>query len=173
MTSPNKKEYRLVKYSFVINNEDFKPSNSYNHSEKNGKLYVNLRTRDERTNFFNELQEFNKNNEIKVKARELSYEYFVRSSQKNTDDSYRVIKFTDLINHIKSLINDDDILKELNNCFKVSNEWKNFKVSVTSHDLAKVLNSDKMFFPYRRQQQFINVDTQTHQNDYMYESDNA
>ena len=174
MTSPNKefkekKEYKLVKYSFVINNENFIPSDLYSNMQKNGKTYVNLHTREERSNFFNELQEYNKKNEVKVKAKELSYEYFVRSQQKDIDDSYKTINFIDIVNYIKTQMKDDEVLKQLNSCFMVSNELKNFKVTVTSYDLVKKLNGDKMFLPYRKRQQIINVNTNVTQNNEMHQ----
>ena len=45
----------------------------------------------------------------------------------------------------------------------MSNEWKNYKVTVTSYDLAVLLNTEKMCVPYRKHK-YINVKTQTNDN---------
>jgi hypothetical protein len=98
------------------------------------------------------------NQDNKVKATEMYYEYFVKSYQKNDDsENVKQINFNDIISNVKSLMNEKN-LNELHNCFKVSNEWKNYRVTVTSYDLAKELNEIKMFLPYRKQR-YINVRT--------------
>lgn len=159
MTNQKASEYKLTNYSFVIKNSSFMPSDSYDHKlvkdDQNNKIYVNLKTLEQRKIFFGDLKNHNDDTtKEKVRARELSYEYFVRSVQ--SDD--KKISFNDIINHIRNIINENS-LSGLSHCFKVSNEWKNYKVTVTSYDLAVLLNTEKMCVPYRKHK-YINVKTQ-------------
>jgi hypothetical protein len=151
-----KQNYHLVNYSFVVDNKNFidelKTEMPENFLLKNDKLYVNLRTVEDRTYFFRKLKEFN-NNENKVIAKDLLYKYFVR---RNSDDTE--LKFSDIINKVKELLNKDDKTKNLVNSFKVYNLGKNYKVIVSSYDLALLLNGTKMFYPYRsKSERIINV----------------
>jgi hypothetical protein len=163
MTTQKTLEYKLVNYSFVIKNSNFEPSNNYDNKkigdENKYRLYVNLKTPEQRKLFFSDLKNYNDNATTeKVRAKELSYEYFIRSVQSND----KKISFKDIIEHIKEVMNENS-LGELSHCFRVSNEWKNYKVVVTSYDLAVLLNKDKMFVPYRKHK-YINVNTSTQTN---------
>jgi hypothetical protein len=151
-----KRGYKFVKYSFIIKNSDFKPSDNYTYTHKNDKIYVNLYKIAERTAFFNDLQKYNEQNPTNtVKAREALYEYFVYSKY---DD--KEISFNNIVKHIKDICMNDDKIKNLINCFKVVNDKKNYKVVVSSHDLAVILNKDKLFYPYKKNSsKIINVST--------------
>lgn len=155
-----KSSYNIVNYSFVVNNKVFIDKLKSELSElpefysiKNDKLYVNLRTVQDRTDFFGKLKEFNKNNENKVMAKELVYKFFVRNSKEE-------LKFSDLINKIKKLLSEDEKTKNLVNSFKIYNLGRNYKVLVTSYDVTMLLNGTEMFYPYKsKQERTINVST--------------
>ena len=105
MTNQKAPEYKLTNHSFVIKNSSFTPSDSYDHKlvedNQNNKMYVNLKTLEQRKIFFDDLKKHNDDTtKEKVRARELSYEYFVRSVQ--SDD--KKISFKDIIDTVFFII---------------------------------------------------------------------
>ena len=132
--------FRLNKFSFTVKN--FTPSgNSYPFEIKNDKVYVNLTSYEQRTAFFAELREKN------VRARDTLYEYFVPASHTLNDVQ---VSFQTIVAYLKNLVDTTESLTPLKRCFKVLNDNDNFKVIVSAYPLAVILNTSRVFFPYRR-----------------------
>lgn len=148
--APRNQQFRLVKYSYTVKHADFVPSDDYKHELKDGKVFINLHTVEERKAFYNDL---NKQN---VKAREVLYEYFVPSKQFNTET---VLTFNSLVKNLKDYVKDHEEISNLVNCFKIVNDKTNFKVIVSSYNLATLLNKEKMFLPYRSSTNRQNVNS--------------
>ena len=147
----NTRGYKLYKYSFIV--KDFTPSNTYPSEVKNGKVYVNLSTFDERTAFLADLKAQN------VRAHESLYEYYV-SVNKHVNGT-DALTFSGLVTYLKNLVSLNEDTKNLRNCFKVLNDNMGYKVIVSSFKLVKYLNSDKLFVSYKRNKGTRTVRTTT------------
>jgi len=146
-----KKVYQLRKYTFIVKDEKFKPSDKYNSEKNKGKLFVNLKSNDERKEFFNELKE------LGIRGYEVLYEYFVFANQQDKPEN----TFNSLVAYIRNVCNEHEETKQLINPFKVVIERNNFKVIVTSYLLAKYLNEDKMFRLYKSKTDQLQTKTQS------------
>ena len=139
-SAPRFTGFRLNKYSFIV--QDFTPSSdAYPFEVKNNKVYVNLTTYEQRQAFFAELKEKN------IRARETLYEYFVPVSHQLDGQT---VTFQTIVAYLRNVVESNDTTKELRRCFKVVNDNTNFKVVVSSYALASILNTTRVFFPYRR-----------------------
>jgi len=134
--------FRLNKYSFIV--KDFTPVGQYPYEVKNDKVYVNLTSYEERTAFFADLKDKN------IRARETLYEYFVPSTHQLDGQQ---VTFQSIVAYLRTLTADNESTKNLKRCFKVVNDNANFKVIVSSYALASLLNTSRVFFPYRRSRQ--------------------
>jgi len=135
------RQFKMIQYSYLV--KSFTPTqNSYSFTSKNDLVFVNLKTKDERTQFYDDMSD-----QGLTVARDLQYRYFV-SGDLQLDGAN--VTFASLQTYIKGLIGSQDDTKDLKRSYMITPFANNFKVSSTSYDVSRLLTADDKFAPFKR-----------------------